>query len=115
VDSFWYGFYCKARGTSETLAPDWEPKDQGGELLDGGLFINAAPFEWSIKLTEGNQCLWPVTNAAIASLKTPCSRQSIQGRFNTISSNVMKFKIIWEMSASKGTLFNKFLSRTHVK
>jgi hypothetical protein len=55
-------------------------KNQGSELLDGGLFINAAPFEWSMTLTEGNQCLWPVTNAATASLKTPCSRQPIQGR-----------------------------------
>jgi len=37
-----------------------ETKNQGGELLDGGLFINAAPFEWPITLTEGNQCLWPL-------------------------------------------------------
>jgi len=79
-----------------------EPKDQGCELLDGGLFINAAPFEWSIKFTGGNQCLWPVTNAAIASLKTPCSRQPIQGRFNTVSYNVIKFKIIWVMSGAGG-------------
>ena len=27
-----------------------ETKNQGGELLDGGLFINAAPFEWSMTL-----------------------------------------------------------------
>ena len=57
-----------------------ETKNQGGELLDGGLFINATPFEWSMTLTEGNLCLWPATNAVIALLKTPCSRQSIQGR-----------------------------------
>jgi hypothetical protein len=57
-----------------------ETKNQGGKLLDGGLFINAAPFEWSMTLTEGNLCLWPVPNAAKALLKTPCSRQPIQGR-----------------------------------
>jgi len=50
-------------------------------LLDGGLFINAAPFEWSITLTDSNHRIWPVTNAATALLKTPCSRQPIQGRF----------------------------------
>ena len=37
-----------------------ESKNQGYELLDGGLFINAAPFEWSIMLTDGNQRLWPL-------------------------------------------------------
>jgi len=58
-----------------------ERKNQGGEFLDGGLFINAAPFEWSISFTDSNQRLWPVTNAAKALLKTPCSRQQIQGRF----------------------------------
>jgi len=57
-----------------------ERKNQGGELLDGGFFIDAAPFEWSIKFTDSNQYLWPVANAAKASLKTPCSRQPIQGR-----------------------------------
>jgi hypothetical protein len=31
-----------------------EPKDQGGESLVGGLFIDAAPFEWSIKLIAVN-------------------------------------------------------------
>jgi len=55
-------------------------KNQGGELLVGGLFSDAAPFEWSIWLTIDNQRSWPVTNAAIASLKTPCTRQPIQGR-----------------------------------
>jgi hypothetical protein len=59
-----------------------EPKDQGGESLVGGLFIDAAPFEWSIKFIGCNQRFWPVTNAAKASLKTPFSRQPIQGRVN---------------------------------
>jgi hypothetical protein len=59
-----------------------EPKDQDGESLVGGLFIDAAPFEWSIKFIDCKQRFWPVTNAAKASLKTPCSRQPIQGRVN---------------------------------
>jgi hypothetical protein len=67
------------------ILPFWldpkERKSQGGESLAGGLskrnpdpsglFSNAAPFEWSIKLSGSKQRLWPVTNAAKASLKTP--------------------------------------------
>jgi hypothetical protein len=34
-----------------------EPKDQGDESIVGGLFINAATFEWSMRLTDSNQSL----------------------------------------------------------